>query len=364
MFDIPDLAPRGPVGQRLLSLHLAAAPGAFFKPTVMRVAMALKPGSGLTGPLREPYSQRVADKNFIEVRLRSPLNSDELVALLEEQGVLGCWEENGILRIYWDEEKWSPAVLQRIREVVENLGGGIPEAEFEVNSVPDRDWNAAWAASLHPIRLGRRIRIRQSWNPPDPGFDGVDLVIDPGRAFGSGYHATTQLVIEWMEDRIRPGDRVLDVGTGSGILAMTALRLGAASALGIDNDATAVACAQELAVANHFGPELYFQALSFESLDAGGFDVVLANLDVRTLPTLCLRLPRLMRAGGWACLSGLLTEDCREIADTLAGVDLRVTARMEREGWAALEVFCPDRASNSGSFDASFDPQLGGMGLK
>ena len=302
------------------------------------------------------YCGGMADKYFIEVRLRSAVDPGEMVLLLEDQGVLGCWEEDGILRLYWDQERWHATVERRVREVLENLGERMSAAELEVSRVPDRDWNAAWIASLHPIRLGRRIRIRQSWHPPDSGFDGVELVIDPGRAFGSGYHATTQMVIEWMEERIRPGDTVLDIGTGSGILAMVALRLGAASVSGIDNDPVAIGCARELAAANGFGPEFDLRAVSFEDLGPGAFDVVLANLDIRNLPSLCAHLPRLMIEEGRACLSGLLNEDCEEIAGFLERARMFVSARMERDGWTALEVRRADRLGDSRPFSASLDP--------
>ena len=126
--------------------------------------------------------------------------------------------------------------------------------------------------------MGRIAAADYSWNTrphsselarADPEFSGIELVIDPRRAFGTGYHATTQLVVEWLEAHVRGGGVVLDVGTGSGILAMTAIRLGAASALGVDNDPVAVECAREYAVLNGFGPELELRVASFEDLDAG-----------------------------------------------------------------------------------------------
>ena len=166
------------------------------------------------------------------------------------------------------------------------------------------------------------MRIRQSWHAADPEFRGIELVIDPKRAFGTGYHATTQLVVEWLEEHIRGGERVLDVGTGSAILAMTAIRLGAASALGLDNDPVAVECAAEYAALNGFGGELELRVASFEDLDAGKFDVIVANLDIRTLPRLCEFLKRLMADGAIACLSGLQEQDYEEVAAALAQAGL------------------------------------------
>jgi ribosomal protein L11 methyltransferase len=284
------------------------------------------------------YSQGMTAKCFIEVRLQTLVDSGELLAMLQDCDVLGSWEEDGIIHIYWAEEKWRPAILENLRSALAQMGVEDQNASLTVNAVPDKDWNATWAASLQPIRIGRRVRIRQSWNASDSAFEGIEIIVDPRRAFGSGYHETTQLVVEWLEEHIRRGDRILDIGTGSGILAMTALRLGAGSALGIDNDPVALECARELSGANGFGSELELRTASFEDIDSGGFDVIVANLDGKTLARLCVFLPRLLSADGFACLSGVQSQDCEEIVEAATKAKLQINARMAREDWLALEV--------------------------
>ncbi len=274
----------------------------------------------------------------MEVALRADVDSAELLSLLPEGEALGSWEMDGVIHIYWNEEQWRPALLEDLKCALARLGIEDRDARLSVNSVADKDWNAAWVASLQPIHIGRQIRIRQSWHPPDTSFKGIELIVDPQRAFGSGYHATTQRVLEWLEDNIRPGDRVLDIGTGSGILAMAAIRLGASSALGIDNDPVALECAREMSAANGFGPELELRFAAMEDTDCGLFDIVVANLDGRTLPRLCKVLPAILKTDGKACLSGLLVENYEEIAAAAANANLAVTLRMAREDWLALEV--------------------------
>jgi ribosomal protein L11 methyltransferase len=276
--------------------------------------------------------------DFIEVVVRIDIDSGELLAMLEGGESLGAWESDGHLHLFWPENRWNPAALAELKSALTRLGVENPENLVTIRSVPDQDWNATWAASLNPIRLGRRIRIRQSWHERDAAFDGFELVIDPKRAFGTGYHATTRLVIEWLEDNLRGGEQVLDVGTGTGILSMAAIRLGAVSALAIDNDPVAIECAREYHDANGFGSELKLEVASFEDLDPHGYDIVAANLDIRTMPHFCPHLPRLMKSGGIACLSGLQPQDFNEISEVLAEAGLNIVARTDHDEWIALTI--------------------------
>ena len=276
--------------------------------------------------------------NFVEVCIQAGIDSGELLAMLEGGEALGAWESEGALHLYWPEDKWNPGTLADLERALALFGIEDTQDVIAIRSVPDQDWNAAWAASLQPIRLGRRLRVRQTWHAPDPALDGIELVIDPKRAFGTGYHATTQLVIEWLEENIHGGEHALDVGTGSGILAMAAIRLGAASALGIDNDPVAIECATEYVLVNGFGSALELRVSSFEDPNLAGFDVVLANLDIRTMPLLCPHLPRLLKVGGRACLSGLQPQDLDEVTQALTDSGLRIVSRADRSDWISLSI--------------------------
>jgi ribosomal protein L11 methyltransferase len=161
-----------------------------------------------------------------------------------------------------------------------------PEADILVQSLPCQDWNRQWAQSVRPIRIGKRIVIGPSWEPVALQAQDIEIVLDPKQAFGTGHHATTRMLLEWLEDVIHGGESVLDVGAGSGILAMVALRLGAASALGVECDSVAVDCARDYATDNGLGDHLEFRCGILEEVDRqGGLrpDLVLANLDHHTL---------------------------------------------------------------------------------
>ena len=274
--------------------------------------------------------------DFIEVSLRTDADSGELLGMLKDAETLGSWEKDGVVHIFWPEERWNDSTLNDLKRVMSQLGIEEHESDLKITHVPDQDWNAVWAASLKPIRLGRGVRIRQSWHEADSAFNGIELVIDPRRAFGTGYHTSTQLVIEWLEDHIVGGERVLDVGTGSGILSMVAIRLGAAYALGIDNDSVAVDCAREYARFNGFGAELDLCVASFEALADEPFDVVVANMDSRTMPLFCKKIGRLLKPGGAACLSGIQDQDYEEITELLGRIG--VIKKRKRDEWLSLSL--------------------------
>ena len=279
--------------------------------------------------------------NYIEVRVNTSGDSGELLSLLAETEVLGAWQEDEMLHLYWLQERWDAGIAGLLKKLLVTCGDYRGDETITVTSLPDQDWNVSWARSIQPIRIGRRILIRQSWNAAEVSAGGIELVIDPKRAFGTGYHATTQLLMEWLEDRVRGSERVLDIGTGSGILVMLALRLGAKSALGIDTDPMAIECAREYASKNKFGPELKLRTGSIQEIGAEQFDIVLANLDCQTFRGLLGDLTRHARRGGICFISGVQTEDSPDISRVLSLAGCTVREQRERDGWLALEVAIP-----------------------
>ena len=203
--------------------------------------------------------------NYIEVCIKTEVDSGELLGMLNEGETLGSWEKDGVLHIFWPEERWNDAALEDLKNVLGAMGESAPE-DLTIAAVPDQDWNATWAASLQPIRLGRRVRIRQSWHEADPGFTASSWSLIPSARLAPDIMRPRSWSWNGWRDSVRGGERVLDVGTGSGILAMCAIRFGAASALGIDNDPVAVECAREYAAGNGFGAELDLKVAAFDAL--------------------------------------------------------------------------------------------------
>jgi ribosomal protein L11 methyltransferase len=208
--------------------------------------------------------------------------------------------------------------------------GVAQPAALSVERVDDRDWVAATQAQFPPIRVSQRLWIVPSWRqPPDPAA--ISVILDPGRAFGTGSHPTTLLCLEWLEHEIHGGESVLDYGCGSGILAIAAAKLGAGRVVGVDIDAQALLTARDNAASNGVSCE-FLAAESRVDIQA---DVVLANILANPLLLLAPALAGLTRERGRIVLAGLLGDQFDEVARAYSPW-FDVDAPVERDGWARL----------------------------
>jgi ribosomal protein L11 methyltransferase len=274
--------------------------------------------------------------SILEVKIPACVDGAELAGLLACPEFLGLWEQDGALTIYW--QGGEPPVRQCLHEALAQLNVTISNPAIQVHLVEHQNWNAQWAASVKPIRIGRRIGIRPSWATMDMPEEGIEIVLDPKQAFGTGHHATTHLLLQWLEEMEELNNcRVLDVGTGSGILSMVAVRLGALSALGIDLDPVAVDCAKEYAAMNGFTDELALRCCQIDDLAPQTFDIIVANIDRRTILEISQGFSRLRFSATRLFVSGLLKEDEFEVVEQLTNQGWTQEAIREREGWIALQ---------------------------
>jgi ribosomal protein L11 methyltransferase len=281
-------------------------------------------------------------EGWIDVQIRTAVDAAELLGMLVDPVVQGGWEENGVVHLYWPKSQWSMETRARLNSILQGVDpGALNERDIRVEELPDHDWNRQWAQSVRPIRIGRRIVIRPSWEAVVLQAQDIEIVLDPKQAFGTGHHATTGMFVEWLEDFIHGGESVLDVGTGSGILAMVALRLGAGSAIGVECDPVAVDCARDYAKENGFGDNLEFRCGTLEEVDPQGAlrpDLVLANLDRQTLLLLCDDLAQYVSHGARLLLSGILLDQEQEIVEAFSKIGAMLSQRREQDGWVALEM--------------------------
>lgn len=250
----------------------------------------------------------------------------------------GGWQEDGVIHLFWPESLWKEEHRDHIQNTMRSLEGHA-DHKITVTYVPHIDWNAKWAKSVDPIRVGHRIVIRPSWMQVDVTPDSIEIILDPQQAFGTGHHATTQLLIEWLESAIKGGERLLDIGTGSGILAMVALRLGASMAVGIDHDPVALDCARSYALLNGFGSELEFRVESIENSSLQSpdqFDMIVANIDGNTFRGCAHLIPSMLKDGGRLYISGILVEDEQEMAALFSEDGCVLLEVRKRDGGVAM----------------------------
>jgi ribosomal protein L11 methyltransferase len=239
----------------------------------------------------------------------------------------------------------DPAATEAaITQVADALGhlqafGLRPIGELRTRLVEETDWAAAWKAHFPVQRVGRRLVIRPTWRRHRAAPDDVVLALDPGMAFGTGLHPTTRLCLAALEgladDGRLAGARVLDVGCGSGILAIAAVRLGAATALGVDTDPIAVEATHANARRNRLGRRIEVREGSLPS-HAAPFDVVLANLVAGVLVPLAPWLRDELRPGGTLLASGIFVDRETDVRVAFETAGLALTARSVEGDWVAL----------------------------
>ena len=265
-------------------------------------------------------------------------------------------EEN---RAYWDyiDETLQKKLqgLSRIKPYLEDtdsagmarLEKAVAELKLTMTAVPlpEVDWEESWKDNYPPQEVGEKIVVLPYWRS-DEETDRVKVILDPGLTFGTGAHPSTQMVMEKMEEVVKPGFRCLDLGSGSGILSIAALRLGAQSAVGIDIDPKAETIAQENAAYNGFAAP-QFTALTgnvtedkalMASLAAKEYDLVLVNIVADVIIGLAPILPNFLTENSILICSGILDSRLEDVLAALKKAGLTVTAMKEKEDWRCVSA--------------------------
>lgn len=314
--------------------------------------------------------------DWVEVSLEVDGEAAEAVAdILQRYGHQGVaieqatfptevWEEDTpppadslIVRAYFQIDEQSEDKKQQLREAIYYLSRLYPMPEPTFSIVRDEDWAEAWKRHYHPLRLGRRLYIRPEWTEvSDVQPDDIVLVLDPGTAFGTGTHPTTQLCLIALEDMAAAwqatgwagtdwtGVDVLDLGCGSGILGIAALRLGVKHVLGLDIDNLAVKATHKNAELNGVADQITVQQGSLEALASSTrtFDLLLCNILAKIIIRLADEgLADVLRAGGRAIFSGIIEDQADEVEAALCAAGLELVARHTQGDWVAIEAHKP-----------------------
>ncbi len=243
-----------------------------------------------------------------------------------------------VVRAYLPADDELPRTRRQVEEALWHLSQILPLPEPTFRTVAETDWAEAWKQHLTVLHIGRRLVVRPSWLPYTPTEEEVVLELDPGMAFGTGTHPTTQMCLLALEERIRPGARVLDLGTGSGILAIAAAKLGAGRVLALDTDPQAVAVARENVRRNGVVDRVRVARGSLAQA-IGRFDLVVVNILAQVIMEMADQgLARRLTPEGVLVAAGLLAGQEEEVRAALERAGLSIHGRRQIEDWVALEA--------------------------
>ena len=254
---------------------------------------------------------------------------------LIEQELLDKPRDTVIIHMYLEPGASPVETLALIAARME--AAGIPYTS-ETEGVEQEDWQNGWRKYYHPMDVGQRLAIVPSWQDYDT--DRVKLILDPGLAFGTGGHETTNLCLEVLDERVKGGERVLDIGTGSGILAIAALKLGAAVAEGVDEgvdiDPVAVRTAGENAALNGVADKLTVLVGDLSDKASGKYDIITANIVANAIMSLAPAVPGLMADDAVFIASGIIDSRKDEVIAALEAAGLAVLEVKEKRGWECI----------------------------
>ena len=295
-----------------------------------------------------------AEEALDDLCARLTMNGATGLVIEDEEDFKNFLEQN---RQYWDYV--DEELLERMK--------GAARVKFYVTDDPDgqaqlrrwtagidapcttarlreNDWATSWQKYYKPLSVGGRLYIVPEWERGEPVPEGrIALYLNPGLTFGTGNHASTRLCLEWVEEFVRPGGTVLDLGCGSGILSVAGLLLGAESALGVDIDPKAVDVAYENAALNGIGRDRYTVLAGDvigdpslrRELAARKYGLVMANIVADVIIPLAPHVKELLAPGGTFLCSGIIDTRCEEVRAALEANGLNVLGRKDRDGWVA-----------------------------
>ena len=260
---------------------------------------------------------------------------------LIDPSVIEKMDEDTLVHAYFPAETTSRETIESLRARLaaltpEWLGFDAGKRALEIANVREEDWAENWKKYYKPFRVGRHLVVRPVWEKYEPQAGDKIISIDPGMAFGNGTHETTSMCLGRVEDYIKPGDTVLDVGTGSGILAIASVLMGAQSALGIDLDPVAVRVANENIERNGLSGRVHAQVGDLvKGIDTQA-DVVFANIIADAVILLSRAVRAHMKPGGVFICSGIILEREQDVLDALAEAGFTVDRIEHRGEWSAI----------------------------
>jgi len=277
-------------------------------------------------------------KNFIEVIIRTQPFLPELISGLACMftTITGIEERENEIVCFFTE--FSDEDLDYLRKLLENLKKESLIERFEIytETIEQKNWNEEWEKSIQPIKVTDRIVIKPSFREYIPQNNEIVITIDPKMSFGTGYHQSTRIMIRLIERNIKPDIKVLDVGTGTGILAIVCAKLGASKIVTCDNDEFVQDNVLENFEKNNCKDKCSFVYGTIDEITENDFDLILANIQKNVLIEIAEKIKAKSKPDGIIILSGLLLEDEKEICEKYSSLKFKLIETAIEDEWLGL----------------------------
>jgi ribosomal protein L11 methyltransferase len=288
------------------------------------------------------------EHTWIEVTIPAgPESFEVLENFLFEQGSCGTTEAEEAVRGYFSQSQINEQIKNQLNIYIKNLrklGHQIKTPVY--TEIPQEDWNTNWRKYFTPVQVTPNILVTPPWIGHENRTDQIVIEIMPRMAFGTGTHETTKLCLEMLADTIRPNDHVLDVGTGSGILAIGAAKMGAVRVLGIDIDENAIDNATENVRQNRVEACVEIRSGSIDSARDEKFHLICANINRKTLVPMVEAMKKNLHAGGRIILSGILKSEEQEVMIPIQKAGLVCKDKKQSGEWIGLLLQWAQRSNN------------------
>ena len=276
------------------------------------------------------------NKTYKEFQIRTtPFIPEIISGLLWELNISGLTEENDFIKVFSSENELTKREIETFLKKLVNEKV-IDEFSVEEYDLENKNWNEEWEKNLNVIKVTDRIIIKPSHKEYKPLENEIVITIDPKMSFGTGEHQTTKLMLKLIEKYIKPGMKVLDLGSGTAVLSIASAKLGAKKAVAIDNDELCFENAIENCRANDVDNNIDVKVGEIKDIDEKDFDVILANIQKNILMDIASDLKSKLKKNGFVILSGLLTEDEEEIKMYYDKLNFTFVQKERMDEWIAL----------------------------
>jgi len=275
---------------------------------------------------------------YVEIVLNAPADPSvrELISFqLHEWGFSGFLEDDASIHCFLPKSRWNKTTQERLAAfIADKRPGGVSISS--ITEILNENWNRRWEESILPVEAGNTFIIIPSWHPVPAKPGKIAITIDPKMSFGTGYHESTRLMLRMIEEHGALQLRVLDVGTGTGVLAVAAAKLGSKHVLGIDVDEWSYLNARENVDRNACGDLIEIRLGSLEVVTETGFDMILANITRNVILELLPLLLQKLKKGGFLICSGFILEDKTIMEDSLRHYRCAVLSTVKENEWIGM----------------------------